>query len=138
MSLKRVGFFREVRGILGDDVRDMPSIHDAIHSVGHPDEERIIGYLKAGVCLWAAGCCMPDGLNPSNYVRGAPDYLTDGVWLWPGELAYYVTEYHIELPSEFVADMRQNGWVVPALSQALIRALCDEIFPDAGGPSEGA
>jgi hypothetical protein len=43
------------------------------------------------------------------------------------QLAYYVANYHIELPSAFVADMRQNGWVVPALSRATQDALVEEI-----------
>ena len=134
MVLKRVGFFREVREVLREDVRGLPSIREAVRATGDPDEGRILAYLRRGICLWACGGVMPDVIAPSPHVRTSPDYLTDGVWLWPGELAYYVANYHVELPSEFVADMRQNGWVVPALSRAMQKALADEIV--SGWPTE--
>jgi hypothetical protein len=41
---------------------------------------------------------------------------TDGEWIWPTDLIYYVEEYHAELPAEFVARMASFGWSCPQLS----------------------
>lgn len=125
--LKRVGFFREVREVLREDVRGLPSIRDAVRKTGDPDEGRILSYLRGGVCLWACGGVMQDVLSPSPHVRTSPDYLTDGIWLWPGELAHYVAQHHVTLPDEFVAHMRGNGWSVPDLSETRTKELCDQV-----------
>jgi hypothetical protein len=127
MPLTRVGFFREVRELLGEDGSELPSLRAAVRPEGYPDTDRILSYLRGGVCLWACGGVMPDVLNPLPHVMTSPDYLTDGVWLWPGELEHYVAHHHIELPVEFVGHRRANGWVVPSLSPERTRALCDEV-----------
>jgi hypothetical protein len=44
------------------------------------------------------------------------DLFTDGVWEWPAYLSYYVREYHSRLPDEFVANMKENNWIVPEVS----------------------
>ncbi len=126
-ALKRVGFFREVRERLREDASALPSLHDAVRPTGHPDEGCIVTYLREGVCLLACGGVMPDVLTPSDHVRTSPDYLTDGVWLWPSELAHYVASHHVAVPGDFVADMRRNGWVVPGLSRAAQAAMADEV-----------
>ncbi len=107
----RVGFFRELH-----DDPSLPSIREAIRSSRHPDEDRIVAYLNAGVCLAACGGVQHDVLNPSSKRVTSPDMVTDGVWLWPGELPYYVAVHGVELPPEFVAHMQQNGWTVRAPS----------------------
>jgi hypothetical protein len=125
--LKRVGFFREVREVLQEDVSGLPSLQDAVRSTGHPDEARILAYLEEGVCLAACGGVMPDVLAPSPGVMTSPDYLTDGDWLWPGELAHYVAHHHVALPDDFVAHMRENGWVVPGLGRTEVAALWEQV-----------
>ena len=37
---------------------------------------------------------------------------TDGEWLWPGDLSYYVRKYALKLPEEFVETMQKNEWKV--------------------------
>lgn len=130
-ALKPVGFFREVRERLGEDVSGLPSLQDAVRPAGHADEDRIVAYLEEGVCLAACAGVMPDVLAPSAGVMTSSDFLTDGVWLWPGELAHYVDTHHVALPIEFAADMRRNGW-----SQSLAgprRPRCGTRFCVGGG-----
>ena len=49
------------------------------------------------------------------------------MWLWPGELPYYVAAHGVQLPAEFVDHMRQSGWAVPAVSDAEKRELRDRL-----------
>ena len=124
MELQRVGFFRELH-----PSQDLPSIHDAVRPDGPPDEERIVAYLESGVCLAACGGVQRDVIDPPNGHVTSPDKVTDGVWLWPGELAYYVTHYHLDLPREFTDWMRRNAWQIPTLSASEGSRLFGQIFP---------
>lgn len=123
MALKRVGYFLELH-----NEPDLPSIHEAVRSVGHPEEAHILSYLDAGIALAGAGGVQKDAVDPSKGYVTSPDIMTDGVWTWPGELEYYVRNYHIELPNEFVEHMRHSGWMVPELSKREITELCHEFF----------
>ena len=127
MTLRRVGFFRELHPEPG-----LPSIRTAAHAVSHHDEGRVIAYLLTGVCLAACGGVQRDVFDRTCGRVTSPDLLTDCVWLWPGELAYYVTHYHVELPAAFVDSMRQNAWRVDVnvLTVGEQDTLFRELFPD--------
>jgi hypothetical protein len=133
MVLKRVGFFQEVRVLLGEDVSGLPSLHEAVRPTADPDEANTLNYLREGVCLAACGGVMADVLNPLSGLMTSPDYLTDGVWLWAGELAHYVAEHHVSLPQEFVAHMRGNRWVVPHLDPSKVNAFLEQLKQLWGG-----
>ena len=47
-----------------------------------------------------------DIVDSNNGIAGCPDMLTDGIWLWPGDLAYYVKRYHLKLDEDFLQSMR--------------------------------
>jgi hypothetical protein len=44
--------------------------------------------------------------------------LTDGTWLWRDDLAYYVDRYHLALPADFVARVRELGYSPPEVPQS--------------------
>lgn len=113
MKLKRQGFYKEMSHGKSDD----PSIFDFIQKKGNDDEEKIVTYLKEGIVLVACGGVVNDIIEPNNGIAGCPDMLTDGTWLWPGDLSYYVKKYHIVLEPEFIKTMRQNEWKVIDPSQ---------------------
>ena len=129
MVFKRVGFFSE----LYDDEPQFPSIRDAVRSSAHPDEDRIVAYLKAGLGLAGVGKYVGDILNPGSQFAVSPSLETDGVWLWRADLPYYVASYHIELRAELVVHMRHNSWSVPALSKDEIERLSWQLYRDMGG-----
>ena len=129
---KWVGFFRE----LYDYERDAPSLRDAVRASAHPDEPRIVGYLKAGVGLAGVGKYVGDALDPNSRFSVSPSLLTDGAWLWRADLPYYVATYHVELPDEFVAHMRGNGWAVPSLTEAEVSRLGRQLYRDMGGQDD--
>ena len=70
-------------------------------------------------------------LDPSKAKVTPSHVMTDGIWVWPYDLAYYVEAYHILLPEEFVAHVRSVGWIPrpvpdeesPRLAQAFREAL---------------
>ncbi|MCY1045330.1 hypothetical protein OV208_28700 [Corallococcus sp. bb12-1] len=81
---------------------------------GHPDELRILQYLRSGsIVAVAPGICR-DVLDPRRPFLDRPVLLTDGVHSWLGELAHYVARYHVRLPEEWVEHMRRHHWTAPA------------------------
>jgi hypothetical protein len=129
MALRRVGFFRE----LDDGEPTSPSIHDAVRSGPHPEAERIVAYLKAGIGLAGVGHYARDVLAPEWRCTVSPGLSTDGVWLWRADLPYYIAKYHVAVPEEFVAHMQQNGWTVPGLSEAEVSRLGKDLYHETGG-----
>ena len=106
MKLKRQGFYREMPH--GD--KDDPSILQFIREEGESDEDKIYQYLSAGIIVVTCGGVVKDIINSNNGTAGCPDMLTDGIWLWPGDLAYYVKKYHLKLDEDFIKSMSNNGW----------------------------
>ena len=90
-----------------------PSIMKALDDPYNPEEiEWMCAYLDMGIPL--AICCgtSQDIVHPENGVDGIPSMLTDGIWVWPGDLSYYVNRYKVRLSEEFIAHMRENDWQV--------------------------
>lgn len=105
MKSRRQGFYREMPHGNEDDPSILLYIRDKSDK-----EERIYQYLNEGIVLVSCGGIVKDVVNPDNGIAGCPDILTDGVWMWPGDLAYYVKKYHLELGKEFVQGMEDSGW----------------------------
>jgi hypothetical protein len=129
MGFSWVGFFREqYRG-----ESSWPSIHDSVRTSPHPEAERILAYLEAGIGLTGVGSYARDVLSLEPRYTVSPGLTTDGIWLWRADLRYYVAEYHVALPEEFIANMRRNGWAVPVLSETEVSRLGKELYHEMGG-----
>jgi hypothetical protein len=115
-ELVRVGFFREMRHAEPSD----PALAAARRDDADPDEAAIAAYLDAGHVMVASPGATKDVLDPAKRT-GPPHYMTDGRYLWPGDVAHYVRTYHVALPADFIDHMRSNGWRVPAVDLARVR-----------------
>jgi hypothetical protein len=107
-ELVRTGFFREMRH--GDPTD--PSLADARQATASPHDDRIAAYLDAGHVYIATPGFTQDVFDPSVRI-GPPHYLTDGRFVWPGDLAHYVRSYHARLDGRFLEHMLSNAWTVP-------------------------
>ncbi len=72
----------------------------------------------------ACGGVIKDIINPDNGIVGCPDMLTDGEWLWPGDLAYYVKNYHLQLDREFIKTMKNNNWHISNIDYDELENIC--------------
>jgi hypothetical protein len=124
--LRKAGFFRELRH--GD--RDGPSLADATADGGGSAEHtNAAAYLQRGAVLATTGMHVDDVLDPSNREIAELAILTDGTWVWPGDLAYYVHRYGATLPDEFVRHMESQDWLPPPLTDADLRGLESQLPP---------
>jgi hypothetical protein len=95
------------------DLANLPSLKDAASAQPHVDQDKIVNYLRTGPNFSAMGKVVGDVLNPSEKVTLFPGTNTDGLYLWPTELAYYVQKYHVRLPQAFVDRMASLQWQPP-------------------------
>ncbi len=123
MELKTVGYFKEMpHGKETDN-----SIFDFINKENHDNIEKIYQYLKSGVEFVVSPEVTHDIISPEKGTSGVSSSYTDGVWLWPGDLAYYVKNYNLKLPEEFISTMKQNNWQI---SKTMEDMDCEEIVID--------
>lgn len=104
-----IGFYKELRGGKPHE----PSLREAIASTPQSHESSIVHYLKSGKLLIGSPGVVRDVLDSAVGMISAPHILTDGVYAWPAVLAYYVERYHVQLPSDFLANMSANQWTIP-------------------------
>ena len=121
MTLRRLGFFRELPH--GD-----PEGGSLIQSMGTealPNEARIVEYLQGAAILVATSGPVEDVLDPSAGNVAVPNIATDGTWMWPMDLPYYVERYHVSLPEEFLAHGEATGWRLPNIGDEDLNRLAD-------------
>lgn len=108
-KLRLVGFFSE----LPHGIPSGGSLRSLLSRCSQENEEKIVNYLRNGKCWVACPGIAKDVLSEVDIIIGAPHTLTDGVWAWPNDLAYYVEKYHITLPKDFMTHLANNEWKVP-------------------------
>jgi hypothetical protein len=75
--------------------------------------------LRAGATLAVASApAVTDVLTKDSRPIAPLATLTDGVWVWPADLAYYIETYHVRLPDEFAEHAASNSWIPPKLTHA--------------------
>ncbi len=89
-----------------------PSITSFIMKGNREEVNNICTYLESGVPLITCCGVSQDVIKPENGISGTPTMFTDGKWVWPGDLSYYVRNYLLALDSAFIADMREKNWHV--------------------------
>ena len=109
IDLKPVGIFKEMSYGNESD----PSIKEYIGSGNEENSLRICGYLNSGVAVIVSPEVLYDVLSPSKVIAGTATAFTDGEWIWSGDLSYYVKNYNLQLPEEFLATMVRNELTVP-------------------------
>jgi hypothetical protein len=90
-------------------------------SVPWDKQDQVLAYLRAGYILgYPMGADLPDCFdstqraNPTlegRHVGGATP-MTDGTWLWPAGLIYFIEKYNVRVPQEFVEHAAASGWRV--------------------------
>lgn len=126
VKLKPVVRFREFPfGTAGD-----PSMRDFMADSPRPNQEDALAYLRSGLLLgetmgadlidWFA---RPAKANPviEGKVVGGTTEMTDGVWFWYAGLIYFVEEYNLKLPEEFLRHAAQAGWRVDRSAVPVVR-----------------
>lgn len=114
MIIGRAGFFRE----LPHGLPDGDSLRQAIQEGAGADEEKLLSYLRGNTVLAATAALVDDVLDPERKGVAPLELVTDGAWVWPRDLAYYLERYHVAVPLQFVLQVELHNWVQPRLTPA--------------------
>ncbi|QND17824.1 hypothetical protein HB775_29365 (plasmid) [Rhizobium leguminosarum bv. trifolii] len=107
-QLRRIGFFRELPYGSPEGL----SINSSFSEFSSEKKAKVISYLRSGTACVVSPGMSRDVISAERNIIGALSLLTDGVFLWPSDLAYYIEKYSVGIPQEFLEHMEQNVWVV--------------------------
>lgn len=105
--------FREL-AYNSDDSQGLPSLKDYTSDQPQEYEEDIARYLESAPVFSGVGKAVGDVLDPNAAAVLFPGSLTDGYYVWPAELAYYVRKYHVRVPQQLIERMKTMDWQPPA------------------------
>jgi hypothetical protein len=113
------------RVFFANDPESLAELKSRCSDTPQPDEERILGYLGADLDISGVGCTGWDRLGARHLNLGL-SFRSDGVWVWPNLLEYYVREYHLRIPDEFVRHMAARNWRPPQPDELDFESICDQ------------
>ncbi|MFI9030776.1 hypothetical protein [Streptomyces sp. NPDC053560] len=90
------------------------SVRDFLSPEPYEDDKQIAEYLLAGHEIFSVMGSSEDVLGTGKTILGGDSILSDGEWLWRGDLWFYVRTHHVKLPDEFLAHVRENDYFMPA------------------------
>jgi hypothetical protein len=97
-----------------DDEPSNPSIRDFIDPKWRPsDKNRMIEYL-VNCPVAVASCAGYSNCLLCSERAEIGCFQSDGTWLWPADLAHFVSEHSVVLPQRFVEHMRNRAFNPPA------------------------
>ena len=109
----------------GPAFQDCPSIHDFVdHEVAAGyDKVALRRYLTEAEAMAATSrICFPSPFT-GKHTGGSICYRTDGEWVWLDDLADYVDQYDVVLPTAFMRNIEKNNHVPPQVDQATMDLL---------------
>ena len=109
MNLKSVGYYTETNHGIYNGL----SIHDIINLADPELIPQICEYLDSGIPLIVSPGCSEDVFDSTIHIPAGDNAYTDGFWIWPGDLSYYVSKYRLQIPDDFLQTMIRNNWTVP-------------------------
>jgi hypothetical protein len=90
---------------------------------GDPDLKRLIlGFLGGGGLVLQATVLREDRLEPDRSRAVPLGYRSDGEWIWPLEMRYYLEHHDILPQEEFQEHMRARGYEAEEPSAEVLAA----------------
>ena len=114
MNLKSVGHYYETgHGFING------YIHDDIGQADTALISEICNYLDKGFPLIVSPGICRDIFDHETVIPTGDYEYTDGTWVWPGDLSYYVKAHRLRIPDDFLHTMIENDWLIPILEEDL-------------------
>lgn len=91
---------------------DIGSIKANVSESAQENENRILDYISKGKPFVGCAGFIRDKVGNNRKIAGSLNILTDGVWAWSECLVYFIEEYHIKLPNDFISHAEMNNWQI--------------------------
>lgn len=117
--------FRMARIFDGQDANGRPVLNRP--ELDAEELDRLFEYLgSAPVVLSERGLDL-DRLSPTPVPKVPVAFHTDGVWIWPAAVNYYLQEYNVAPEAELVAHIRSTGFSMPDVPEQALQAAATHI-----------
>lgn len=103
-----------------DEERNRPIVNRAQLMDG--EAPRVLAYLNAGPVILFASALSEDAYFPQNPPAVPMKFSTDGTWIWPGAVAYYLEKYGMPPEREFLDHIRGRDYQPPEVSDEALEA----------------
>lgn len=115
----------------GVDAQGQPALHR--QPVVRAEKEALLAFLNQAPAVLTSRGFGPDLLTPGQPQRVPMAFHTDGFWVWPAALAYYLDVHDVNPDVQLLAHIRRSGYLLPDYvpTTALARALATATGNDA-------
>jgi hypothetical protein len=86
------------------------------------ERARLLGYLEAGAVVFSEAVAAPDRFIPSRRFAVRLGYRTDGEWVWPDSVAYYLRWHGVAPEPDLYRRIKEFGYICSAVSDEVVRA----------------
>ncbi|MCP2169358.1 hypothetical protein [Goodfellowiella coeruleoviolacea] len=109
------GQLRTARVFDGNDENGRPIVNRP--GVSPDERERLMAYLEGAPVVLAARSFAVDEFAPDQQPAVPLTFMTDGTWIWPGAVPYYLRNYSVPPDPNLLAHIRSSGFQVPEVSE---------------------
>ncbi|MCP2343621.1 hypothetical protein [Actinomadura rupiterrae] len=96
----------------------LPRQGEARPDVPEDEKDALVQYLERAPIVLAARSLDADELDPERAARVPLTFHTDGTWVWPGAVGYYLKAHGVAPDPELVAHARGNAFRTPEVDDA--------------------
>lgn len=107
----------------GRPVTDRPKVASS-------ERDQLIDYLEQAPVVLAAHSFDTDQLDPDGSASVPLTFHTDGSWIWPGAVGYYLRTHGVPPEAELVTHIRQQGFEPPRIDEHVREAAVSAITAD--------
>lgn len=98
--------------------------------VGEDEFEALSRYLTTAPVALATTNTAPDEMSPDAGMAVPRAYHTDGYWIWPAAVGYYLRHYRLPPQPDLVAHIRARGYEVGAVPEPVRQAAAAQMLEE--------
>jgi hypothetical protein len=112
----------------GDGLRT-PRVYDGLDEAGRPvvdraqlppaERDRVLEYLDAAPVVLAARSYDTDAFDLTREPSVPLNFRTDGTWVWPGAVAYYLREHEVAPDPDLLTHIRARRFILPEVGEPI-------------------
>lgn len=100
--------------------------------VSPTERDRLLEYLEQAPVVLAAHSYDTDQLDPRGAASVPLTFHTDGSWIWPAAVGYYLRTHAVPPQADLVAHIREQGFQLPAVDERARQAAASAITAEQG------
>lgn len=99
-------------------------------AVTEDEFEAVCRYLTTAPVALATANTAPDEMSPDAGMAVPRAYHTDGYWIWPAAVGYYLHHYRLPPQPDLVAHIRARGYEVGSVPEPLRQAAAAQMLEE--------